>query len=322
VGGGYDRRVAVVCCVGSCPSTFGRPAWTGWTRNSDGQTPWEAAEVAAHAMLLNICQRFGHELTGGPAASIPRADPAAAEWNHADGCALVRGKGEQAESSSPTMSAMIAVLKLFGQREDTYAQVMLAVRQTQDMQQKAEKHAHKFRKQARLLEQAQKDRNDWEGIAEYCRQQWVKAIRERDHKQDQMSQLARERETVQERLVQVTCERDTALRVSENRRWAWEMHRIQSLEWENYLQDQIEAGLVEIHRLNNLLHPIPRPVPMYPEEGAQVIVADDDGMEVDGPAAATPPLHEDVEDEELEPVSDEDGEAIFDADSDDEPGVY
>ena len=141
----------------------------------------------------------------------------------------------------------------------------------------------------------------------------MKAIRERDHKQDQVSQLAREKETVQERLVQITRERDTALRVSENGRRAWEIHRVQSLERENYLQDQIEAGLVEIHRLNNLLHPIPRPIPVYPEVGPQVIVAEDDGMEVDGPAAAAPPLHEDVEDEELEPVSDEDGEAIFDA---------
>ena len=52
-----------------------------------------------------------------------------------------------------------------------------------------------------------------------------------------------------------------------------------------------------------------------------MIVADDDGMEVDGPAAAAPLLHEDVEDEAVEPVSDEDGEAIFDADSVDEPGV-
>ena len=52
-----------------------------------------------------------------------------------------------------------------------------------------------------------------------------------------MSQLAREKETVQKCLVQITYERDTALRVSENRRWAWEMHRIQSAEWENYLQD-------------------------------------------------------------------------------------
>jgi len=79
--------------------------------------------------------------------------------------------------------------------------MMVAVRQAQEMQQKVEKRARKFRKQARLLEQAQKDRNVWEDIAEYRRKQWVKAIRERDHKQDQMNQLAREKETVQERLV-------------------------------------------------------------------------------------------------------------------------
>jgi len=133
--------------------------------------------------------------------------------------------------------------------------------------------------------------------------------------------LAREKETVQERLVRITRERDTALRVSENTCRAWEMHHIQSLERENYLQNQIEAGLVEIHHLNNLLHPIPRPIPVYPEVGPQVIVADGDGKEVDGPAVAVPPLHEDMEDEELEPVSDEDGEAIFDADSDNDPGV-
>jgi len=90
--------------------------------------PWEAAQVAAHVVLLNICQRFGDELIGGPAASIPHVDPAAAEWKQVDGCALVRGRGERAESSSPTMSAMMVVLMLFSQREDTYAQVMVAVR--------------------------------------------------------------------------------------------------------------------------------------------------------------------------------------------------
>ena len=80
-------------------------------------------------MVLNICQRFGDELTRGPAAYIPHADLAVAEWKQADGCALVRGQGERAESSSPAMSAMMVVLKLFTQREDTYAQVMGAVRQ-------------------------------------------------------------------------------------------------------------------------------------------------------------------------------------------------
>jgi hypothetical protein len=43
-------------------------------------------------------------------------------------------------------------------------------------------------------------------------------------------------------------------------------------------------------------------------------VADDDGMEICDPPA--PAEMEEDEDEELKPVSDEDGEAIFDADSD------
>jgi len=84
----------------------------------------------------------------------------AVEWKQAGGCALVQGRGERGQSSSPAMSAMMAVLKLFSQREDTYAQVMVAVRQAQEMQQKAKKCARKFRKQVRLLEQAQKNRND------------------------------------------------------------------------------------------------------------------------------------------------------------------
>jgi len=64
---------------------------------------------------------------------------------------------------------MMAVLKLISQRENTYAQVMVAVRRAQEVHLKAEKRARMFHKQARLLEQAQKDRNDWEGIAEYRR---------------------------------------------------------------------------------------------------------------------------------------------------------
>jgi len=110
---------------GVVPPHRGRPAWKEWTCNSNGQTPWEAAQVAAHAMLLNNCQRFGDELTGGPAASIPHANLPTAEWKQADGCALVGGRGERAESSSPAVSAMMAVLKLFSQREDTYVLTVL-----------------------------------------------------------------------------------------------------------------------------------------------------------------------------------------------------
>ena len=40
---------------GVVPPHGGRPAWIGWTYNADGQTSCEAAQVAAHAILLNIC---------------------------------------------------------------------------------------------------------------------------------------------------------------------------------------------------------------------------------------------------------------------------
>ena len=44
--------------LGVVPTHGGSPAWTGWTCNSDGQTPWEAAQVVAHAaMLLNTSVR-------------------------------------------------------------------------------------------------------------------------------------------------------------------------------------------------------------------------------------------------------------------------
>ena len=71
-----------------------KPTWLGQNYNADGQNSWEVAQVAAQAILLNMCQRFGDELIGGPAASIPHADLAAAEWKQAEGCALVRGRGE------------------------------------------------------------------------------------------------------------------------------------------------------------------------------------------------------------------------------------
>jgi hypothetical protein len=90
------------------------------------------------------------------------------------------------------------------------------------------------------------------------------------------------------------------------------------MEMQNYLNDCIEEGMVEIHHLNNERNPIPHPPPVYPDLGPQVIVAKDDRMEVDGPGVTAPVMPEvkEDEDEELKPVSDEDGEAIVDADSD------
>ena len=57
---------------------------------SDGQTPWEGAQVVAFEVLSEICQEFGDELVNGPVRSFPRVDPAQTTWTQLGGNALVR----------------------------------------------------------------------------------------------------------------------------------------------------------------------------------------------------------------------------------------
>jgi hypothetical protein len=64
----YDVRVIM-------PPHEGRPQWCGWSTESDGQSPWEGAQVVALEVLLDICQDFDDELINGPAESIPRVAP-------------------------------------------------------------------------------------------------------------------------------------------------------------------------------------------------------------------------------------------------------
>ena len=52
--------------------------------------------------------------------------------------------------------------------------------------------------------------------------------------------------------------------------------------------------------------------------GPQVIIADDDGMDLDANVVAVPEADEEEEEEELNPVKDEDGEGVIDADTDEE----
>jgi hypothetical protein len=80
---------------------------------------------------------------------------------------------------------------------------------------------------------------------------------------------------------------------------------------ENELLHQIEELQINVHHLNILANPIPHPIPTYPNLGPQVILANDEGMEVDANDAAVP--EEENEDEELEPIEDDEGEAVYDA---------
>jgi len=44
--------VDVQVTVPPCPNN---PQWLGWVVESDGQTPWEGAQVASLEVLLEIC---------------------------------------------------------------------------------------------------------------------------------------------------------------------------------------------------------------------------------------------------------------------------
>ena len=91
---------------------------------SDGQTPWEGAQVIAFEILSEICQEFGDELVNGPARSFPRVGPSQTAWTQSGGNALVRDQDERVGSSNTAMSAMYAIMKMFYSRQDSYISCM------------------------------------------------------------------------------------------------------------------------------------------------------------------------------------------------------
>jgi len=69
---------------------------------------------------------------------------------------------------------------------------------------------------------------------------------------------------------------------------------------------QIEELQIDVHRLNNIINPIIPPTPAV-EEGPNVLIAEDDGMEMD--------VEEEPKDEEVEPFEDDHGDGVSDIDS-------
>ena len=73
----------------------------------------------AFEVLSQICQQHGDELTGSAASTFPQVDPSTIVWAQRNSNALIQDQDERAESSSPAMSAMFAVMKMFYTRQDT-----------------------------------------------------------------------------------------------------------------------------------------------------------------------------------------------------------
>ena len=79
---------------------------------SKGRTPWEATQVVAFEVPSQIGQQHRDELTGSAASVFPRVDPSTVVWAQHNHNALIRDRDERADSSSPAMSAMFAVMKM------------------------------------------------------------------------------------------------------------------------------------------------------------------------------------------------------------------
>jgi hypothetical protein len=148
---------------------------------------------------------------------------------------------------------MMAILKLCQVRQDTLSSVLEEAGKVMVAQHKFMLCAHKYRHRAKECGQAQLEVDDIRGITNYRLQQWGQAARERDE--------------LEEQLEQVTRHRDVAVELVEERHQGWIRDRIHAAEWENYLNERIEEGLVKIHRLNNERDPIPHPMPVYPDLG-------------------------------------------------------
>jgi len=83
---------------------------------------------------------------------------------------------------------------------------------------------------------------------------------------NQVENAVRERNEAQARMMQMTRERDEAIRLAENREAARDRGLFQAEVREQELIHRIAELQLDVHRLNNVINPIPHPVPVNLEE--------------------------------------------------------
>jgi hypothetical protein len=178
--------VDVQITVPTCPTN---PQWVGWIVESNGQTPWEGAQVAALEVLLEICQDFGDELVHGPVGTFPRVNPTDTFVSQIGIEPLEMREAMLGYSSSPAMSAVLAVLKLYYVRQDTYVEAMLALQQAHVGQHKLSKRVRKHRK---AFSDAHAEMQNYHTALQGHHNQVENAVRERNDAQARMMQMTKE----------------------------------------------------------------------------------------------------------------------------------
>ena len=156
---------------------------------------------------------------------------------------------------------------------------------------------HRHRRVAR---EAQRETDNAIIALEACRVQLVNAIVERD--------------VARAELQDVRAERDEVIHLAETREAAriWTVFQAarQAMKFDHIEQElirQIEELQLDVHRLNNMVNPI-LPLALAVEEDPNVLIAEDDGMEVD--------TEDEPKDEEIEPFEDNHSDGVSDIDND------
>ena len=105
--------------------------------------------------MSQICQQHKDELNGSAAGTFPRVDPSTAVWAQHNSNVLIRDQDEREDSSSPTMSVMFEVMKMFYTHRDTrdfwqesYTTCMDKLMRAKATQRKLKKHERKHKKAA------------------------------------------------------------------------------------------------------------------------------------------------------------------------------
>jgi len=155
---------------------------------SDGQTSWEGAQVGALEVLLEICQDFSDELINGPSGSFTRVSVTHTFVSQIGIEPLEMRETILGYSSSPAMSAMLAVLKLYYVCQDTYVEAMLALQQAQVGKRKLRKRVRKHRK---AFSNAQTEIQNYHTALQARRNQVENAFGEHNEAQARMMQMTR-----------------------------------------------------------------------------------------------------------------------------------
>jgi len=83
---------------------------------------------------------------------------------------------------------------------------------------------------------------------------------------NQVENAVRERNEAQARMMQMTRDQDEAMRLAENRESARVRALFQAEIREKQLIHRIAELQLDVHRLNNIINPIPHPIPVDHEE--------------------------------------------------------